>query len=211
MRLCINCYTENPRDAIFCPRCGMKLVPSATGEEAAKAADRSAEDTSTQLGGKEESRPQPGPPPVGDTATGQTRLAYRLAAIVLFMGAFVTFIGALATGGTAIYVELLPFAIDLALGLGLLRFSARARLWVIVIALLEALVWPILSFLRIDPFSALVMSAMYLAQSSALVLLLTGQTRTWRLGLALAIFAGFTLGPFTIGLLTTALVWLVRG
>jgi hypothetical protein len=36
MRLCINCQTENPDDAVFCSDCGMSLMAAPTGEEALK-------------------------------------------------------------------------------------------------------------------------------------------------------------------------------
>lgn len=36
MKVCRNCYTENPLDAVLCTKCGMSLTRAATGEEAVK-------------------------------------------------------------------------------------------------------------------------------------------------------------------------------
>lgn len=36
MKLCINCYTLNADDAVFCSECGMSLIEAPTGEEALK-------------------------------------------------------------------------------------------------------------------------------------------------------------------------------
>ena len=36
MKLCINCYTENPLDAAVCTECGMSLRLAPTGDEAIK-------------------------------------------------------------------------------------------------------------------------------------------------------------------------------
>jgi hypothetical protein len=39
MRLCINCYTENPDDVVYCSQCGMSLMGAPTPEEARKLAE----------------------------------------------------------------------------------------------------------------------------------------------------------------------------
>jgi hypothetical protein len=205
-KVCINCYMENPPDAVLCAECGMSLRRAATGEEAIKLR----EGYDAQSRRKEEAGVQLEEPPPAETPTDQTRLAYRLAAILLLVGVSMNIIEALLVGGTVVAAYIPPIGIDLVLGIGLLRLSGRARFWVLVRAVLGAIIWPILLFLGTEPFSAMVMSTMQWAYSIALFLLLTGQGKTWRMGLALAVFAGFTLGPFGLGLLTMALVWLVR-
>jgi ribosomal protein L40E len=37
IRLCLNCHTENPVDAVLCSECGMSLTRAPTGETAEKA------------------------------------------------------------------------------------------------------------------------------------------------------------------------------
>ncbi len=37
IRLCVNCDTENPVDAVMCLECGMSLTRAPTGESAPKA------------------------------------------------------------------------------------------------------------------------------------------------------------------------------
>jgi hypothetical protein len=203
MKLCINCYTENPDDVVFCSGCGMSLMGAPTGEEAMKLKEKATKPEEPPIG------PEPQPPPSGETPTGQTRLAYRLAAILLFVGASLNIIDALSSGGAAIAQYLTPIGIDVGLGIYLLRFSGRARLWVLVRAVLGGIVWPILAFLGNDPFTAVVMSAMQLGYSSALVLLLTGQSKTWRIALALGLFVVLTLGTLSLALLILALAILM--
>jgi hypothetical protein len=204
MKLCINCDTLNDLDAVFCSNCGMSLMGAPTGEEAMKLKEKATKPEEPAI------RPEPQPPPSGETPTGQSRLAYRLAAMLLFVGASLNIVDALLSGGATLTALLPGIGIDIFLGIGLLRFSGRLRLWVLVRAVLGAIAWPIIAFLGTEPSTALVMSAMQLGYSSALLVLLTGQSKTWRLGLALAVFAGFTLGPFALGLLTMVLAWLVR-
>jgi len=40
MKLCINCYTENPDDVVYCSQCGMSLMGAPTPEEARKLAEQ---------------------------------------------------------------------------------------------------------------------------------------------------------------------------
>lgn len=44
MKPCINCYTLNPDDVVFCSKCGMSLMGAPTGEEAIEEAMRRAEE-----------------------------------------------------------------------------------------------------------------------------------------------------------------------
>jgi hypothetical protein len=202
MKLCINCYSDNLDDEILCSECGMSLMGAPTGEEAARL---------RELAPKPDAATRPAAEPLapGETPTGQSRLAYRLAAALLFVGASLNILDALLSGGASIAPYLVSIGIDVALGVYLLRLSGRARLWVLARAILGGIVWPILAFLGNDPFTAVVMSAMQLGYSSALVLLLTGQSKTWRIALALSIFVVFTLGTFTVLLLLVALALLM--
>ena len=203
MKLCTNCHTENTDDVVFCSKCGMSLMGAPTGEEAMKLKEKATKPEEPAI------RPEPQPPPSGETPTRQTRLAYRLAAVLLFVGASLNIVDALLSGGATLTALLPSIGIDIFLGTGLLRFSGRLRLWVLVRAVLGAIGWPILAFLGGDPFTAIVTTAMNLGYGSALVLLLTGQSKTWRMALALALFVVFTLGTFTVVLLLIALAFLM--
>lgn len=140
---------------------------------------------------------------------GQSRLAYRLASTVLFLNTCLVVTGAVVGGGTTLAMTILDVGIDLVPAIGLLRMYRWARLWALVRAGVGAVGLPVLSFLTNDPFTAMVMSAMQWGLSGALVLLLTGKSNTWRLGLALTSFGGFTLAPFGLRLLAVVLVSLL--
>jgi hypothetical protein len=192
MKLCRNCATESPLDAVLCSECGMSVTRAPTGEEARKL------------------KAQPAQPP-GETPTGQSLLAYRLAAIVLLVGASLNVIDTLVAGGAGITMIIGAVAIDVGLAVWLLRLSGTARLWTVVRAALGAVAWPILAFLGNDALTALLMTMAQWGYSGALVLLLTGQSKTWRLALAVAIFVVFTLGIYGLGFLFIALAVLLGG
>ncbi len=137
-----------------------------------------------------------------ETDTGQSRLAYRLAAAVLFLVVLVNVVDGLVAWAMDIEAELglctvLPILIDVGLGIGLIQLRKGARTWVLIRAGIGATLWPILLFLSNDPITAVIMSAMQWGFCGALLLLLTGQSKTWRLALAVAIFVVFTLGLFS--------------
>jgi ribosomal protein L40E len=192
MKVCRNCDTENPLDAVLCSECGMSVTRAPTGEEARKL------------------KAQPAQPP-GETPTGQSLLAYRLAAIVLLVGASLNVIDTLVAGGAGITMIIGAVAIDVGLAVWLLRLSGTARLWTVVRAALGAVAWPILAFLGNDALTAILMTMAQWGYSGALVLLLTGQSKTWRLALAVAIFVVFTLGIYGLGFLFIALAVLLGG
>jgi len=138
-----------------------------------------------------------------ETDTGQSRLAYRLAAAVLFLVALINVVDGAVAWALGVEAELglctvLPILIDGGLAVGLLQLRKGARTWVLIRAGLGATLWPILLFLGNDPITAIIMSVMQWGFCGALLLLLTGETKTWRLALAAAIFVVFTLGLFGV-------------
>jgi len=124
------------------------------------------------------------------TSSGQSPLAYRLAAAVLFFGVVINIVD-MIVGGSAETVATL--IIDFGLAVGLIRLKAGARNFTLFRAVLGAILWPILMFVGNDVFTAIIMSLMQWGYCGALILLLTGRSKTWRLVLAIAIFVVFVL------------------
>lgn len=56
MKVCINCHTENPDDAIACSECGMSLTGAPSGEEAIKPKEKASE-FEEEGGGPQAQRP----------------------------------------------------------------------------------------------------------------------------------------------------------
>lgn len=134
-----------------------------------------------------------------ETGTGQSQLAYRLAALVLFLGTLVSIVDALAAWALGLSLDVgicrvAPILIDLGLAIGLLQLRAGARTWVLVRAVLGAIVWPIFLFTSNDAITAIILTVIQWGFCGALILLLTGQSKTWRLVLAMGSFVIFTLG-----------------
>jgi hypothetical protein len=148
-----------------------------------------------------------GKPPAAETLTGQSALAYRLAAVVLFLNALIS-VGNLLLAWLLdlptelAYSTIIPVLIDLGLAIGLLQLRKGARTWVLIRAGFGAVVWPIFIFISNDPISAVIMTLMQWGFCGPLILLLTGQSKTWRLVLAMAIFALVVLGLFSLMMLT---------
>ena len=127
-----------------------------------------------------------------DTPTGQSRLAYRLAALLLLLNSLGTFLFALPEGSSM--PNALPVVIDSALAIGLLEFRRGAR----ILALLRAgttVMWAVIVVAQLllgsNPTLAELAWAggLLLGFSIPVILLLTGRSNVWRLGAALAIYA----------------------
>ncbi len=142
--------------------------------------------------------------PVGETRTGQSRLAYRLAAALLVVGVTFQIVDALLTPNTPGGLNI-SIVIDFGLAIGLLQLRAGARTWVLVRAVLGAILWPVLFFHGNDLPSAVFMTVAQWGYCGAVILLLTGKSTTWRLVLAVAVFAVFYLGLIALWLLLLAL------
>ncbi|MBX3058196.1 MAG: tetratricopeptide repeat protein [Anaerolineae bacterium] len=137
-----------------------------------------------------------------DTITGQSRLAYQLAAAVLLANSLMVLIDMIINGSFTNFV----FLIDVALAVGLLRLKAGARNFTIFRAAIGAFLWPITIFMNNDHATAVILSLMQWGYCGSLILLLTGQSTTRRLLVGVGIFVVFTLGIYA--LLLFALIFL---
>jgi hypothetical protein len=120
---------------------------------------------------------------------------YRLAAGTMFI--VISIIVFLIMGDSASTIS----AIDLLLAFGLLQFRPGARNWMLFRAGVGAIVIPLWAFASNEITTAIVMSVIQWGYCGALILLLTGQSKTWRLILGVGIFVVFTLGVFAVLLL----------
>jgi hypothetical protein len=139
--------------------------------------------------------------PVAETPTGQSRLAYRLAAGLLFAGTGLAVIDGVVAWSMP---SLTPIAIDVAIAIGLLQFRRGARTWTLVRSVLGMILWPLLWFTSTGPSAASLLSLPQWGYSLAMILLLTGRSKTWRLCLAAGLFVVLTLGFAVYGLIVTA-------
>ncbi len=142
-----------------------------------------------------------------ETGIGPSPLAYRLAAVVLFGSVLINLADAFFFGTSPNIIGLL---IDIGVGIGLLRLSRGARGWALVRAAIGAVLGPILFFSSNDLFTAGVMSILAWSITGAILLLLTGDSRPWRLILGSAIFVIFGLGLYGL-LFLLAVVGMMLG
>jgi hypothetical protein len=131
-------------------------------------------------------------PSKAETRTGQSRLAYRLAALMLFLGVVLEIVAMFLPGNAPGGVNI-SIAIDFVLALGLMQLRAGARYWALVRAVLGAILGPILFFSGYDFASAALMVIWQWVCCGGMILLLTGQSKPWRLVLGLAPFVVFYL------------------
>ena len=199
---------------ITCPECGHRNQDSAqrcaSCQASLASAIRDMQIPVSQPGGQEVA-PEIGRPEVptdtgeleGETPTGQSRLAYRLAAVLLLVSLLIFIVEMLLEPDLS---QIISKVIDLGLAIGLLQFRRGARSWTLVRAVFSAILWPILAFAGNEPVVAAMMAVMQLGFSGSLILLLTGQSRTWRLVLAMGIYAVSFAIPYVVFLLIAVLV-----
>lgn len=121
------------------------------------------------------------------TTTGQSHLAYRLAAGVLLLGSLVNIVGFLLLPSVSSPI-IFGAAIDIGLAIGMFQLRAGARNFTILRAVVGAILGPILMFINNDIItSAIIASVMLWGYCGSILLLLTGQTKTWRLILAMGV------------------------
>lgn len=134
--------------------------------------------------------------PSTEGPTGPTGWGYRLAGLVLFGSLLIT-------GVDAVYSQTMPSVslvlINFWLGVGLLFKNKHSRWISLVRAALGALIWPIFLFINNDPFTATLMTIINMGTCVPVLLLLTGQSKPWRLVSAMGIFV--VCGPGLYGLL----------
>ncbi|MCB0213129.1 MAG: hypothetical protein KDJ52_27555 [Anaerolineae bacterium] len=127
-----------------------------------------------------------------ETQSGQSPLAYRLAAAVLFGGILIN----VADAFWGASPNIMSIIIDIAVVIGLLRLSRGARGWALFRAAFGAIVGPILFFTNNDPITAGFMSILTWSITGSILLLLTGNSRPWRLILGSSIFVIFGIGLY---------------
>lgn len=149
--------------------------------------------------------------PVRRTESGQSRLAYQLAAGLLFL---VVLIGVAdmafvyAAAGDVIYLRVFNLVVQFAFGVALLRFDTGIRSCVLILAVLGAILVPVAYFLAYDLVTAILGTLIQIGFGVSLVLLLTGESKPWRLWTAGTVFVAFVLLP-NVGLLVMSIVILV--
>lgn len=178
---CPNCTAKFGKYLTECPHCG---------HVAAEAAPRPAIQIET------------GQAP--ETVSGQSRLAYRLAAGILFLNILVgsadVLVGIIAYGAPNL-PKMASMLIDIVLGIGLLQFRNDARTWVLFRAGFGAILFPLLAFTSNDLVTAIIVTAIQLGFCISLILLLTGESKTWRLIVAVGMFLILVLAPSVLFLL----------
>ncbi len=134
--------------------------------------------------------------PLAETPSGQSALAYRLAAGLLIFNVAVNITSGLVT--KEMPRSSIALLIDSVLAIGLLQLRGGARNWVLLWAVLGAILGSTIPLTTGDIFTAILTSIVNLGFCGAVILLLTGQSKAWRLAAALGIFATFALGPFLL-------------
>lgn len=134
--------------------------------------------------------------PSTEVSTGPNGWGYRLAGVVLFGGLLII-------GVDAVYSQTMPsisfFLINFWLGVGLFFKNKHSRWISLVRAALGVLIWPIFLFMNNDLLTATLMTIINAGICVPVLLLLTGQSKPWRLVSAMGVFVVF--GPGLYGLL----------
>ena|GEM_PF-2985321 len=138
-----------------------------------------------------------------ETPTGQSRLAYHLAAVALLLGVIVNIVDGILGGNLSL--KLITIVIDTILVIGLIQLRPGARTYTLVRSAAGAILWPILMFAQHDLTTAIVSSIMQWGYCGSLILLLTGESKTWRVVLAVAVYVILFLGVSTILILLVVL------
>jgi hypothetical protein len=191
LRECPNCKSRFGTAVKQCPYCGQVLERSAPLPPLVS---------------------MPRTPTQAETDTGQSILAYRLAAVVLYLAVLVNVVSivfAIAVGDPPPANLIVSSIIDSALGVGLLLLKRGARSLVLIRAVLGGIFLPILTFAQGDVVVAIVTTVMQWGYCGSLILLLTGESKTWRIVVGMAIFCVFSLclggGLMAVGVLALLL------
>jgi hypothetical protein len=128
-----------------------------------------------------------------ETPSGQSRIAYRLAAMILITNVLLSFI---TTGlsGRISSSALIRDLLDLYWAFGLISLRKWARNWVLFRAVFAALILPLLLFNQLDILTALFSSLANWGVSLSLILLLTGKSKNWRIMTSLVTYGILGLG-----------------
>ncbi len=140
----------------------------------------------------------------GITSTGQSTLAYRLAAILFLVNIFLMLVSSLGFSTTT---RIIPMVIDLIISIGLLKLNYIARGFALIRVAGGAIIWPIIYFSQYG-FSifSLIITIFQLGFTGAIFLLLTGKSQKLRIIIAIGIYIGFTFLPLVLLLLIATLL-----
>lgn len=152
----------------------------------------------------------------GITSTGQSTLAYRLAAILFLINIisniyiFLTLRSdILLTTPTFLFftLSIIPVVIDLIISIGLLKLNYIARGFALIRVAGGAIIWPIIYFSNYG-FSLilLIITIFQLGFTGAIFLLLTGKSQKLRIIIAIGIYIVFTFLPLVLIFLMAALL-----
>ena len=186
-RECPNCAAMFGKMLTQCPHCGYIVE-----ESASRLAFRP----------KEVSQ-------VPETESGQSFLAYRLAAVVLFVNALLISVDVLlgiVEYGAPNVSRIVTMIIDVALGVGLLQFRSGARSWVLFRVVLGTVLFFVIAFISSDLMTAVISTVVQLSFCGSLVLLLTGESKAWRLIVAGGLYVVLVLAPNMLILLFSVLM-----
>ena len=138
----------------------------------------------------------------GITSTGQSTLAYRLAAILFLVNIFLTLGSSLLFSTTR---SIIPVVIDLIISIGLLKLNYIARGFALIRVAGGAIIWPFIYFSNYG-FSlfSLIITIIQLGFTGAIFLLLTGKSQKLRIIIAIGIYIVFTFLPLVLVLLIAA-------
>ena len=117
-------------------------------------------------------------------------IAFRVAAGILLANLLISAAGLLIGQ----IPNVITTVIDLALAVGLFLLRPGARGFALFRAYAGAILGPIVIFWRADFMTAIIMSFLQLCYCGALILLLQGKTKNWKVITAIGIFGVFYLG-----------------
>ncbi|GAB4430499.1 MAG: hypothetical protein Fur0044_28180 [Anaerolineae bacterium] len=131
--------------------------------------------------------------PSTEVSTGPNGWGYRLAGLVLF-------VSILFTGADPLYGQTMPaisaILINLWVSIGLLFKNKHARWAALARAAIGVLIWPIFFFIANDPLTTILLIVVNGGFYVPVLLLLTGQSKVWRLVSGMGIFLVFGLGLY---------------
>ena len=185
--MCPECGQESPDYKLLCSGCGASLTGVARED---RSVDVAAQIEAQRAPAETEASPDQ------RTETGQTHLAYRIAAGVLFAGVLLNLASLAVQFALGIFPDIpaiVSAVIDLVLGIGLLQLRGGARQWVLIRAVLGAFLVPICGFVEGDILVGVVTLVIQWGYCGALILLLTGKSEMWRLVLAVGVYVVFTM------------------
>jgi hypothetical protein len=120
--------------------------------------------------------------------------AFKIAAGILLASSLLSLVGSFFGSPP----NVIALIIDVWLAISLWRLNASVRNFALFRAYAGAFLWPILLFVQNEVAVALILSVIQLAYCGSLILLLQGETKNWKIYLAVGIFVIFVLCAMSI-------------